>query len=294
MVKKAVDIEGLLRWAYRDELPKAAAEGSDRIVFAFRTGWGGVEKFGELMALVQEPDIRNRFGLFPDRFATTEPHPDALRVHAAVDDLRHLEFEMPEGWNPIADMGDLGPEGGAAVARGLAGLTVVNAAGKTVLRRSLARLVMRQAILGGCPCWEGDVPERRLVTDYGKVKWFRRVVMMTDGAFGPVQQELEVDGFNHKLREPYGDAYTKTTLDPDPAPVVQGRAEYELWRAALDVLVEALAGALESHEVTPCPRSARPWEVPDPRRRILPSLLVAAASRPDARPAPRKKKPRAA
>lgn len=276
---KRMDIEALLRWAYRDELPKAAAEGSDRIVFAFRTGWGGVEKFGELLALVQEPDIRNRFGLFPDRFATSEPHPDALRVHAAVDGLRAWEICVPEGWNPIADMGDLGPEGAAAVARGLAGLTVVDATGRTVLRRSPSRLVMRQAILGGCPDWEGEVPERRQVTAHGKVKWFRRVVMVSDGAFGPAQQELEVDGYDHKRQRPFPDAYTKTILDPDPVPVVQARAEYELWRTALDVLADDICGALEHCDVLPCVRSARPWEVPDPARRILPSLLVPPASR---------------
>jgi hypothetical protein len=274
MAKKTVDIEALVRWAYRDELPKAAAT-PGRLAVGFKTGWGGVERYGELLAVIDEPDVRNRFGLFPDRFADGEPHDDAVRVHDAVMALQSCEMAMPEGWNPIADMGDLGPEGPAAVARALAGLTLITEKGDAVLRRSVSRLVIRHAILGGCPAWEGDVPARRLVTAQGgKVRWFRRVLVTVEGAFGPVCEEVELDGFDPKRREPFPDAYTKTILDPDPEPVVQGRAEYELWRAALDILAEDLDGALDAHDVRPSARSARPWERPDPERRILPSLLV--------------------
>lgn len=290
---KRIEIEALLRWAYRDELPKAAAAGGDRLAVGFRSGWGGVEKWGELLTLVQEPDIRNRFGLVPDYLATTEPHPDAVRVHEAVERLRLCGFEAPAGWNPIADLldaaGDLGTHGTAAVARGLAALTMVDVTGRTVLRRSVSRLVMRQAILGGCPAWEGDVPELRQETAHGKVRWFRRVVLEVEGAFGPALEEIELDGFDAKQRMPFPDAYTKSFLDPDPAPVVEARAEYELWRGALDLLAEDLAHGLEAHAVLPSPRSPLPWETPDPERRILPSLLVPPAAAPDSRAARRKK-----
>lgn len=291
---KRMDIEALLRWAYRDELPKAAA-GGERLVVGFKTGWGGVERYGELLTVIDEPDIRNRYGLVPDRFATTEPHPDAERVHDAVMYLRRCAMNVPDGWNPISDMGDMGPEGVAAVARGLTAMTFVTDRGDTVLRRSVVRLVIRQAILGDCPAWEGEAPVRRTVTAQGgKVRWFRRVVQVSDGAFGPAQQEIEVDGFDHKRRRPFPDAYTKTILDPDPVPVVQGRAEYELWRAALDLLVEDLPGALEAHKVTASSRSYRPWEVPDPERLVLPSLLIRPASHEEPHAAGRKKKREAA
>lgn len=290
---KRIEIEALLRWAYRDELPKAAAAGGDRLAVGFRSGWGGVEKWGELLTLVQEPDIRNRFGLVPDYLATTEPHPDAVRVDEAVERLRLCGFEAPAGWNPIADLldaaGDLGARGAAAVARGLAALTLVDVTGRTVLRRSVSRLVMRQAILGGCPAWEGDVPELRQETAHGKVRWFRRVVLEVEGAFGPTQEEIELDGYDQKRQRPFPGAYTKSYLDPDPAPVVEARAEYELWRAALDLLAEDLAHGLEAHAVLPSTRSPRPWEAPDPERRVLPSLLVPPVAAPDSRAARRKK-----
>ncbi|MFG1246781.1 hypothetical protein [Xanthobacter flavus] len=289
MGRKTVDIEALLRWAYREELPKAAAAGS-RLVVGFKTGWGGVERFGELLAVIDEPDIRNRYGLVPDGTASTDPHPDAVRVHDAVMALRRCELEVPEDWNPIADMGDLGPEGAAAVVRGLAGMTIINDKGARVLRRSVARIVIRQAILGGAPDWEGETPERHVVCAHGKPQWFRREVVVTDGAFGPASHEIEVDGFNHSRRMPYADAYTKMVLDPDPAPVVQGRAEYELWRGALDLLAEDLAEGLEAHKVLPSDRSARPWEAPDPERRILPSLLVPPAPERESRAVGRKRK----
>ena len=273
---KRIEIEALLRWAYRDELPKAAAAGGDRLAFGFRTGWGGVERYGELLAVVQEPDVRNRYGLIPDG-SDGEPHPDAVAVAAAVERLGGCTFDLPEGWDPLADMGGagaFGPEGAAAVARGLGALTVVDRSGRTVLRRSPARLVIRHAILGGCPEWEGERPERKVEMANGKPLWFRRVVCVADGAFGPAQYEVEVDGFDHRRRRPHPDAYQRHFLDPDLAMVVTTRAEYEIWRAALDVLADMLRG-LGSRVVIPCDRSRRPWESPDPERRILPSIRVA-------------------
>ncbi|MCL8385552.1 hypothetical protein [Xanthobacter aminoxidans] len=293
MGRKTVDIEALLRWAYREELPKAAAGGS-RLVVGFKTGWGGVERFGELLAVIDEPDIRNRYGLVPDGTASTDPHPDAVRVHDAVMALRRCDLEVPEGWAPLSDMGDLGPEGAAAVVRGLAGMIIINDKGARVLRRSVTRIVIRQAILGGAPEWEGETPERHVACIHGKPQWFRREVVVTDGAFGPASHEIEVDGFDHRRRMPYADAYTKMVLDPDPVPVVQGRAEYELWRGALDLLAEDLAGALDAHAVLPSDRSARPWETPDPERRILPSLLKPPLPERESRAVPQKRKREAA
>lgn len=313
---RAIDIEALVRWAYRDELPKAASVAGEGLAFGFRSGWGGVERYGELLAVVQEPDIRNRYGLVPDFTATGEPHPDAVAVHEAVEALATLEFVQPEGWNPLSDMGDLGIDGPAAVARGLARLLVVEDARgadvalsrdlrsaavkdgvargqRLVLRRSPARLVIRQAILGGCPPWEAEAPERCVVMEYGKPKWFRRVVQVSDGAFGPASHEMEVDGFDAKRRRPFPDAYQRFILDPDPADAVHARAEYEIWIAALGVLVEDLAGQLHAHAPTPPTRATRPWERDVNAGRILPSLRPLAVESQERR-APRRKKKREA
>lgn len=277
---KRMDIEALLRWTYRDELPKAAAHGGDRLVFGLRSGWGGVERYGELLAVVQEPDIRNRYGLVPDG-SDGEPHPDAIAVHDAVERLGQCVFDLPDGWDPLADMGGagaFGAEGWAALAQGRACLTSVDATGRVVLRRSPARLVIRQAILGGAADWEGEVPVRRVVTGAnGRPKWWRRVVQVSDGAFGPVRCEVEVDGIDAHRRIPHPDAYQRFVLDPDLAPVVRARAEYEIWVAALGLLVEDLAGRLTTCEEVFATRTGRPWEGQGDAQagRVLPSLLSA-------------------
>lgn len=298
MGRKTVHIEALLRWAYREELPKAAAGGDETIVFRLRTGWGGVEKMGELLALVQEPDVCNRFGLFPDAMER-EPHPDAVAVFEAVEALGCLVYEMPEGWNPIADLGDLGADGPAAIMRGVSLLTTTkafDAEGEEVsahalpsesgavrkvvqMRRSPARIVIRHALLGGCPTWESERPERAVVMNsMGRgPAWFRKITVTSDGAFAPARYEVEVDGFDYSRRRPYADAYQKTFLDPDPVDVVVCRAEYEIWHYCLTKLVDDLQG-LSAHHVLPSRRSARPWEDFGRAGQLLPSLLPPSAS----------------
>ncbi|WP_454919231.1 hypothetical protein [Xanthobacter sediminis] len=274
---KRMDIEALLRWAYRDELPKAAASGGDRLAFGFRTGWGGVERYGELLAVVQEPDVRNRYGLIPDG-SDGDPCADAIAVAAAVERLGRCDFDLPEGWDPLSDMGGaaaFGAEGLAAVVRGIGALTVVDATGRTVLRRSPARLVIRHAILGGCPDWEGEVPERRVEMVFGRPRWYRRVTLTSDGAFGQSQYEVEVDGFDYRRRRPHPDAYQRHYFEPDLAALVTARAEYEIWRAALDLVAEDVGGGLVHHMVEPSAAAARPWEASAEVKRILPSLRVA-------------------
>ncbi len=276
---RRMDIEALLRWAYRDELPKAAARGGESLAVGFRTGWGGVERYGELLAVVQEPDIRNRFGLVPDG-TDGEPCADAVAIHEAVERLGALVFDLPEGWDPLGDMGGagaFGAEGHGAVAQALASLTLVDAAGHTVLRRSPARLVIRHAILGGAPEWEGERPERKVVSGAnGKPRWFRRVRQVSDGAFGPAACEVEMDGYDLKRHRPHPDAYQKFFLDPDLAPVVRARAEYEIWHAALGHLEAELADSLSARALLPWSRPARPWEGEGeaPAARLLPSLLT--------------------
>jgi len=311
---KRMDIEALLRWAYREELPKAAAGGDETFVFRLRTGWGGVEKMGELLALVQEPDLCNRFGLFPDAMER-EPHPDAVRVFDAVEALGGLVYEMPEEWNPIADLGDLGADGPAAIDRAMRMLTttvafdeegvevsphVTPAEGEVVhkvaqMRRSPARIVIRHALLGGCPTWEADRPERIVVMNpMGRgPAWFRKIMVTSDGAFAPARYEVEVDGFDYKRRRPYADAYQKTFLDPDPVDVVVCRAEYEIWHYCLVRLVDDLQG-LSAHHVRPSHRAARPWEEGEKGSRLLPSLLRPAPSPPESRAARRGRKKAAA
>lgn len=268
---KTLGIEALLSWAYRDELPKMAAPKS--LVAAIRPAWHSLSRFGELMTVVQETDIVNRFGVTPLLSGGDEdPHPDALAVADAVEALAWCEVGMPEGWNPLADMGDLGPEGPDAVRRGLDRLSPADGEGRRKVREPLSRLVIRHAVLGGAPVWEAEAPARRMVTGpNGKPAWFRRIVATSPGAFGPVTTPVEVDGYNHTRQRPFPGAYRKFELVPDPVSTVVERGEYELWFAALALLVEMLGGTLAQHAVLPCARSPRPWEVSVSGARILAS-----------------------
>ncbi|WP_323011105.1 hypothetical protein [Paracoccus sp. (in: a-proteobacteria)] len=278
-----IDIEKLLRWAYRDELPKAVVERSSFLPAAIRPGWAGMARYGEYLAVVQDEGIANRYGLVPlEGQADAEPHPDAVLVHVAVERLAECHFSLPEGWDPLADMGGVaafGPEGWAAMARALGTLATENAAGELDLRRPPQRLVIRQAILGGSPVWEAEVPERRVVSEYGRAKWFRRARLEADGLSGPTSFMVEVDGFDYKRRRPAVDAYQKYELVPDLAPVIASRAEHEIWHAAMSLLADDLSGRLSAHTVLPPAHPSRPWETGLPEVRVLPSGLLPLARR---------------
>lgn len=281
---KRIDIEHLVRWAYRDELPKVARETS--LIAALRSGWASISRWSELMTVVQEGDLVNRWGLVP-LDTMDDPHPDALAVAAAVERLGDFEVSLPEGWNPLSDLGDLGPEGQDAVRRGLDRLSPPDGQGARVMRQPLARIVIRQAILGTAPSWEAEVPARRMVTGpNGKPRWFRAVSHVSAGAFGDVTETVEVDGFNAARQRPFPGAYRKFELEPDPCPVVVERGEYELWVAGLHALVDLLAGTLSAHAPLPPARVARPWEGAGRDARILRSSLPPAAPLRASRKAP--------
>ncbi|MGQ3671207.1 hypothetical protein ACT6QG_02295 [Xanthobacter sp. TB0136] len=184
-------------------------------------------RFGELLAVVQEPDIANRYGLAPIAgLGDAEPHPDAIMVHEAVEGLAECHFALPEGWDPLADMGGIdafGREGWASLGRALGLLATENAAGELDLRRPPQRLIIRQAILGGSPVWEAEAPERRVVSEYGRAKWFRRARIEADGLSGPSSYEVEVDGFDYRRRRPCVDAYQKFELATPPSSGLQRR-----------------------------------------------------------------------
>lgn len=246
-MKKRVGIESLLVWAFRDELPKAQCDGpalpvlvngSDPIVAW--VGDGAPEQVSD--------GRQNAYGLMPDRYASDEPHPDAVTVFRAVQRLADCALDMPADWNPFADM----------PAAAWAAPTAEEALRRLVARPAL--LIRKHALLGGMPDWgrEAPVPVERPVTENGKVKWFRQVDVV-DSLGLPMT--IEMDGYNRRSGRPYPGAYTKTEVVPDPVPLAVARAEYQLWRAALDVICDDLAdaGGLAAHDVAPSVLAWEPW-----------------------------------
>jgi hypothetical protein len=271
-------VEDLLAWAYREELPKMAADPSAPLAFAdVGNPWDAVERFMDDLGNVRE----NAYGVAPDYQAFAEPHPDAVRVHEAVCRLDDLELGIPDDWSPLGDFGDLAGHAAGLPAQAIDRLMTRDRDGRARLRRTPRRLVQKHAILGGCPDFEIERPAIRTVTEHGKVKWFVRHTVMVEGAFGPVAQEVEIDGYDARRKRPRHGAYNKTFLDPDPLPGVIARAEYEVWRAALDVIAAELDGTLEEFACIVSDRPARPWEqaYAPASRRVLDDLAAPQAAR---------------
>jgi hypothetical protein len=270
----SVDIETLLRWTFRDQLPKEQGGGGIALPMGFARPWKPIDNYGELLTLVDEPS--NRWGVVPDPTAGGAPHPDAILVAEAVRGLDACEIDLPEGWNPIADLGDLGRLGAAALARGLAMATSLDRDGRRRLKETPAHLIFRHAILGGCPDWRARPPvvaARRAAN--GRDLWFmRRVIPLAGQNDEPIAYEVEVDGWCAKKHRPHDLAYRKYVLDPDPTEAIAARIEYEIWRAALVGLVETLAPRLTTRAVVMSARPPRPWEetAPAPGPRIHPDL----------------------
>lgn len=263
-----IDIEQLLRWTYRDELPKtprmklmlAAGPRDSR-----GTGAVKADQAGELWAVIE-----NDFGVVPDPFAAEGPHADARAVHEAVCALDAVTLDLPDDWSPLGDLGDLHGHAAALCARAIARLTRVDADGARRLRVAPRRLVMRHAIMGDAPAWAMEAPEVETVRGAnGRPRWFVERVVSYDGAFGRVDEVVEADGYDRKAKCPMPGAYQKTVLTPDPLDGVIARAEYEVWRAAIDLVAEDLRGRLTRWDVTPSARPARPWETPVVKGRVL-------------------------
>lgn len=280
--RKSVTIEDLLSWAYRDELPKLAAPGP--ALGGFESAWLSLVRHGEIMP-EKVSDGVNRYGVVPYSLDLGEPHPDAVALGDVVASLEGLELDC-DGFEPLADMPGLGHEAGAATARAMAALTHRDGAGRSLLKRMPADLIRRHAVMRDCPPWEGDLPEARPVLGAnGRPRWFRAQVITYESAFGLAERTIEVDGWDAKRKCPMAGAYTKQVWSPDPAEIAVCRAEYQIWRAALDVVAEEAAALMTRHAIVPSARAWAPWiEGGEPARRILPDLRVRPMGPPLAKP----------
>ncbi len=255
---KRMAVDELVRWAYLTELPKTPRASRPA---GYGEVWRMIERAGDELSLVAPRD--NRFGVVPDFAASSFPHPDAFLVHDAVCLLDECLPEIPDDWSPMGDFGDLGGHERELVADVLASLTSLGADGVRRLRRLPGVLVRGRAVIDW-PDWRMDAPD--VVTLPG---WFLREAVQVETLSGVMSVEVEVDGWDEVSRYPKPGAYRKTALEPDPVGDIVLRAEYEVWRAALDVLFEDLVGRLASIDVLPCALPARPWEGGLAPRRVL-------------------------
>lgn len=266
-----VPLETHLKRVFLDELPKADAV-RIRGPVGVRIAWGRIDRFSELLAEIDEDGVTlNRYGCPLDESATTGPSEDAIRTYAAVLALDEMRIAVANDWNPIEDIDDGDPLYQAAIVRGLNRISTLEGRDRVLTIRP-SNLVRKHAILGGAPDTVFDRPERMVVRKSNMPAWFRRVLVpvgeKTDGETR--YAETEIDGYDKRRMRPYPDAYRKFYYDPDPAEAVIMRAEYEVWRSALDVLADVLPGLLEDVTIEPTTRPRRPWIEGEPKgRRVL-------------------------
>ncbi|GGH27792.1 hypothetical protein GCM10007036_36560 [Alsobacter metallidurans] len=115
---RRLEIEKALAWAFRDELPKTTRPGGRIKTLGLPAVWGRIDKFGELLELVDEDGL-NQWGVFADPFAVTAPHPDAIAIAETVKALGLLALDLPADWDPLGDV-ELGDDRAAVLARAVA------------------------------------------------------------------------------------------------------------------------------------------------------------------------------
>ena len=206
-------------------------------------------------------DATNRYGVVPF-LCDEQPHPDAVCIGEAVKGLNRLDLEKPADWNPIADLGDLGQYGRAAVEKALATETESIGGGALRHRTPLDELIVKYAVLGDREEWKAGPTKIAPVLENGKAKWWVRERRWVDTGKSPDQKlghwtEVEVSGLDAKQR-PRPGSYRKFHLDPDPHSAICARIESQVWRSALDMLPEEI-GALETIALKPSELAREPW-----------------------------------
>lgn len=266
-----MDIEAAIRWAIRDELPKSRDLARHSGPVLATPGWVGR---GLLGVRIDDSARLNRYGVVPFEGVDADPHPAAIALMSVVDALDDLVLDF-EGWAAFDDWPADGDEARAlteASARGLGRLLSVDTAGAARLAAGVSGILRRSAVLGPPGGWAAERPEwREVSTIDGRRKWFRMVdqpCAWNDDGDAVSWERVEVDGWNARQRRAGADAYTRMALHPDPRPVAEARAEWQIWRAALDVAAEAARGAVfegEGDTVSladlglSVSDSARPW-----------------------------------
>jgi len=265
MLKRVVDVELVLQWAFRDELPKRRDE---------REGGGeaaSVSPMFRACAFGSRIDNWSREPGFP--VAMGEAHPDALRVLDAVEGVKpeDLDLRTWAAWslgNPLGlDVEAMAED----AARQVVGLVVSNAKAGTRPYEGDELAVKQKRGANGQP----EV--------YGKVKGALEV----NGETYEVERDAVLPSKGREGGSYPPGSYCKILYAPGLVRTYSARAEYAAWHAALVVLADRLADRLESRRVTAPTAPAKPWDGERDRNksgRILPANPLTTA-----RPAVRSK-----
>lgn len=259
-------IEKALEWAYREELPKAEPDwGAIGLSHAPRMANASapMASFGENPSEAVEARM-NCWGVVAVKtLFGSGPHSDAVQIGLAVDALcaEAVTMAAPEA---VIACGHI--EGARAIDDGELVLwmdAVTRAAAR--LPRRLKDIIIRHALTRDAGHWQGEPVQMVPVRDqFGNARWFRMVereaVTRRGQKMGVMERvEMIVDIKREPRRRPRPDCYQKFRLEPDPVWMIEARAVYAAWRAALDVLFEDLEGRLEKVTLLPSEAPRAPW-----------------------------------
>ncbi|WP_298981535.1 hypothetical protein [uncultured Roseibium sp.] len=256
-MRKQIDIEKLLKWAYCEELPKGGRDGGGTSVSS--------SNFLAILELILLGVQVDKSGGTPDHQLAgffDEVHPDALKVHEAVCSFNELALDLPDDWCPMPELREFGEYGDAAIRAAVNSLTLIDADGERRLKQPLGLMLQSLAISGECPNGHGEAPVLRTVCgDNGGPIWFRLVkATYYDESNTRVTTQIEQDdGWDKYRRRPKRGAYQKKFLHPDPHQTLVARGKYQLWLAVLMELVEMLSERLTDFVPIASPRVAEPW-----------------------------------
>lgn len=252
-MKKKIDIEKLLQWTFREEMPKG------RPVTA--TAWDAIMSYSQLGARI---DVSHQ-GSSGLGFVPGSPHEDAERVAVAV--AAHDESAS------FATRADV-----AALFADMSGMAEHFTDAAMATRINPRALILSHAAMGSRPKWKFEPPtphqERATFRDeVGALRDRPRVIGLD--ACGDV-----VDVFPNRGRKAmkFGlydlDYQPRSPLiwsDPSPLHVAECRAEYIAWHAGLVSLASSLRDALREYQPELPIARQMPWITgEEARSRVLP------------------------
>lgn len=229
---KKITIEGLLTWAFTQELCKA---GSSVGTLGYSMAWSGMAEYAALGTIVDRSP--NAYGVVPGFVYEGEPHPSALIVGNAVRALADLDgFEVGDGWNPFPDWID--PQGMVAdeVARTIADLSIRS---DRMNGRHVVNLVISSAILKRGPDWAAKEPRTMpIIGENGRPLWF---VMRSAKDRTGKSYSFEDNGYDPIKKRPRKGAFRKYRLEHSVRGAILSRLDWQLWQSALETLHESLS-----------------------------------------------------
>jgi len=254
-------VDEFLTWAFVHELCKGGGENG---VAGIGSAWSAISQVATLGVRIAAPLRSSDFGAF---LADDGPHPDAVIAGRAVAALGRIVLELPGDWGPVGDLYAAAPD---ILTHGEFDALVAAScerARDSLSRASMARhvvaLVIARATIGSAPDWRIEPPDAVTETGAdGRPSWFVRAVR-TNPATGR-DETVELFGYDASRRRPLPGAYRKFRLDPDPFAGIMARADYQIWRAAMDLvfadLAENVHGELIANRILPCAAPLAPWE----------------------------------